>query len=187
MKPLFALVDCNNFYVSCERVFNPHLENKPAVVLSNNDGCVAHSSCEVRGYAYSYTQFFNSGIIEAVDSNLLRHQRDNSNAIPSVAFESDIVQAFNQYTSLIKALKIPSPVWVCMSLLNVRGYHMWRNNMLGDLTSAIDRDDLIIPEIYLENTEVLGESALKPAFDAIWNACGFERSFNYDGNGNWEL
>jgi DNA polymerase V len=36
----FALVDCNNFYVSCERVFNPKLWNIPVVVLSNNDGCV---------------------------------------------------------------------------------------------------------------------------------------------------
>lgn len=35
--PLFALVDVNNFYVSCERAFNPRLENTPVVVLSNND------------------------------------------------------------------------------------------------------------------------------------------------------
>ena len=35
-----ALVDCNNFYVSCERVFQPELRGKPVVVLSNNDGCV---------------------------------------------------------------------------------------------------------------------------------------------------
>ena len=34
---MFALIDCNNFYVSCERVFNPALEKKPVVVLSNND------------------------------------------------------------------------------------------------------------------------------------------------------
>ena len=48
MKPLFALVDCNNFYVSCERVFDPRLENKPAVVLSNNDGCVVARSNEAK-------------------------------------------------------------------------------------------------------------------------------------------
>ncbi|MHB8354523.1 MAG: Y-family DNA polymerase, partial [Burkholderiales bacterium] len=46
--PPFALVDCNNFYVSCERVFNPKLEGRPVVVLSNNDGCVVARSNEVR-------------------------------------------------------------------------------------------------------------------------------------------
>lgn len=44
----FALIDGNNFYVSCERVFNPALEGKPVVVLSNNDGCVVARSAEVR-------------------------------------------------------------------------------------------------------------------------------------------
>jgi DNA polymerase V len=43
-----ALVDCNNFYVSCERVFQPRLENRPVVVLSNNDGCVVARSAEVK-------------------------------------------------------------------------------------------------------------------------------------------
>src|SRR5687768_15792568 len=45
---LFALVDVNNFYVSCERVFNPHLKNRPVVVLSNNDGCAVARSNEVK-------------------------------------------------------------------------------------------------------------------------------------------
>lgn len=43
-----ALIDVNNFYVSCERVFNPKLEGKPVVVLSNNDGCAAARSNEVK-------------------------------------------------------------------------------------------------------------------------------------------
>jgi DNA polymerase V len=43
-----ALVDCNNFYVSCERVFNPRLEGVPVVVLSNNDGCAVARSGEVK-------------------------------------------------------------------------------------------------------------------------------------------
>jgi DNA polymerase V len=45
-KTIFALVDCNNFYVSCERVFQPQLENKPVLVLSSNDGCVVARSNE---------------------------------------------------------------------------------------------------------------------------------------------
>ena len=45
---MIALVDCNNFYASCERVFRPDLENKPIVVLSNNDGCVIARSNEAK-------------------------------------------------------------------------------------------------------------------------------------------
>lgn len=50
LKPLrnIALIDVNNFYVSCERVFNPKLINKPVVVLSNNDGCAVARSNEVK-------------------------------------------------------------------------------------------------------------------------------------------
>jgi len=44
----FALVDCNNFYVSCERVFRPDLKHTPVVVLSNNDGCVVSRSNEAK-------------------------------------------------------------------------------------------------------------------------------------------
>ena len=43
-----AIVDCNNFYVSCERLFNPKLKNKPTVVLSNNDGCIIARSQEIK-------------------------------------------------------------------------------------------------------------------------------------------
>lgn len=46
--PIFALVDCNSFYCSCERVFRPDLNNKPVVVLSNNDGCVVARTDEVK-------------------------------------------------------------------------------------------------------------------------------------------
>ena len=45
---IFALVDCNNFYASCERVFSPHLEGIPIVILSNNDGCVISRSNEAK-------------------------------------------------------------------------------------------------------------------------------------------
>lgn len=45
---VFALVDCNNFYASCEKLFNPKLKDTPVVVLSNNDGCVVARSAEVK-------------------------------------------------------------------------------------------------------------------------------------------
>jgi DNA polymerase V len=47
-KNKVALIDCNSFYVSCERLFNPKIKNKPVVVLSNNDGCVISRSTEAK-------------------------------------------------------------------------------------------------------------------------------------------
>ena len=48
MLVMYALVDCNNFFVSCERLFRPDLINKPVIVLSNNDGCAVSRSNEAR-------------------------------------------------------------------------------------------------------------------------------------------
>lgn len=48
MRPVFALVDCNNFYASCEKLFRPDLRQRPVVVLSNNDGCVVARSAEAK-------------------------------------------------------------------------------------------------------------------------------------------
>ena len=48
MNKIFALVDCNNFYASCERVFNPALQQRPVVVLSNNEGCIVARSNEAK-------------------------------------------------------------------------------------------------------------------------------------------
>ena len=45
---MYGLVDCNNFYVSCERVFNPSFKDRPVVVLSNNDGCIIARSNEAK-------------------------------------------------------------------------------------------------------------------------------------------
>ncbi|MEL6930344.1 MAG: Y-family DNA polymerase [Cyanobacteria bacterium J06600_6] len=71
-----ALVDCNNFYVSCERVFNPKLEHKPVVVLSNNDGCVIARSAEAKALkiemgvpAFKIQQQIRQHKIEVYSSN----------------------------------------------------------------------------------------------------------------------
>src|SRR5690349_19544891 len=45
-----AIVDCNSFYCSCERLFKPHLLNQPVVVLSNNDGCIVSRSDEAKKF-----------------------------------------------------------------------------------------------------------------------------------------
>lgn len=67
----FALIDVNNFYASCERVFNPALAGKPVVVLSNNDGCVvARSADYVELKFYTASIFFRLGAHDAAAHHL---------------------------------------------------------------------------------------------------------------------
>lgn len=64
---MFGLVDCNNFYVSCERVFNPRLAGRPVAVLSNNDGCVVARSPEFRALGIPVgTPYFKLKPVEKV-------------------------------------------------------------------------------------------------------------------------
>ncbi|MGL2999914.1 Y-family DNA polymerase [Flavobacterium sp. RSSB_23] len=73
---MFALVDCNNFYASCQRAFEPHLRNKPVVILSNNDGCVIARSNEAKALgipmgapAFEYKNIFEANNVFVYSSN----------------------------------------------------------------------------------------------------------------------
>lgn len=73
---MYALVDCNNFYASCERVFNPSLNGRPVVVLSNNDGCVVARSAEAKALgipmgepAFKLKELIEKNKVEVFSSN----------------------------------------------------------------------------------------------------------------------
>lgn len=86
---MFSLVDCNNFYASCERVFNPKLIDKPVVILSNNDGCVIARSNEAKAFipmgapAFKYEQVFREHDIAVFSSNYALYG-DLSNRVMSI-------------------------------------------------------------------------------------------------------
>ncbi len=73
---MYGLVDCNNFYASCQRVFEPHLVGKPVVVLSNNDGCVIARSNEAKALgipmgapAFEFKKLFEDNKVHVYSSN----------------------------------------------------------------------------------------------------------------------
>jgi len=73
---MFALVDCNNFYASCERVFNPGLQHQPICILSNNDGCVIARSNEAKALgipmgapAFKFQNVFKANQVRVFSSN----------------------------------------------------------------------------------------------------------------------
>jgi len=75
-RPIYALIDCNNFFASCERVFRPDLENKPVVVLSSNDGCAVARSNEAKALgipmgapAFKYRELFKQHQVVQFSAN----------------------------------------------------------------------------------------------------------------------
>ena len=90
---MFALVDCNNFYASCERVFRPDLNGKPVVVLSNNDGCVIARSNEAKALgipmgapAFEYQPIFEQHEVHVFSSNFALYG-DMSQRVMSIVAE----------------------------------------------------------------------------------------------------
>lgn len=90
---MFALVDCNNFYASCERVFQPKLRGKPIIVLSNNDGCVIARSNEAKklgvpmgAAAFEFKELFEREHIHVFSSNYALYG-DMSNRVMNLLHE----------------------------------------------------------------------------------------------------
>jgi DNA polymerase V len=90
---MYALVDCNNFYASCERVFRPELKDKPIVVLSNNDGCVIARSNEAKAIgvpmgapAFEYESMFKQNNVYVFSANFALYG-DMSQRVMSILSE----------------------------------------------------------------------------------------------------
>ncbi|MCK9611278.1 MAG: Y-family DNA polymerase [Bacteroidales bacterium] len=93
INKVFALVDCNNFYASCERVFNPKLEKKPVIVLSNNDGCVIARSNEAKllgikmgAPAFEFKSLIEKNKVHVFSSNFALYG-DISNRVMNILYD----------------------------------------------------------------------------------------------------
>lgn len=89
---MFALVDCNNFYVSCERVFNPSLNGQPVVVLSNNDGCYIARSNEAKalglpmgGPAFKFKETLKKHRVKVFSANFTLYGDMSSRVMTTLA------------------------------------------------------------------------------------------------------
>jgi len=151
----------------------------------NLDGFLTYSRDE-EGKTYSYVQLFNNGIIEAVEGKYLDpHRYDGRLEIRGTAYEIKLIESLSIYLSALKELNVELPIFIFLTLIGIKGYLMFvgekRFNVQGN--SGIDRDILLLPEVIIENYDTAPEEVLKPCFDAMWNACGFSKSPNYDDAG----
>ena len=144
----------------------------------------------------SYCQLFRTGQIESVNAEMV-YEQDGRRLIPIIDYEKNVIWAIMNYLRVLKKLEVPAPLFIFIAMLGVLGIQMPRLGIqYHHFNRPIDRDTLILPDILIEEYPNLSESdeksnfqeiakLLRPVFDAVWNACGFPRSFNYDNQGNW--
>lgn len=159
----------------------------------NFDGLLVHGTsgiyAEIDGRRpESYALLFRSGAIEAADSITLWPAPDGP-VIPSFVFERDLLDSVEHYLALLVHLGVEGPVYVSLALLGVAGYRMAAGRVYGSGIGPIDRDALVLPEVEAESARLDRpsiESLMRPAFDQVWNACGYAGSFLYDDDGRWK-
>ncbi|MCD6296634.1 MAG: Y-family DNA polymerase [Deltaproteobacteria bacterium] len=122
MSPVFALVDCNNFYVSCERAFNPKLAEKSVIVLSNNDGCAVARSDEAKalGIKMGVPVFEILNIIKAHKVHVY-----SSNYALYGDMSQRVMQTLTRFTPDIEIYSIDE------SFLDLSGFTKWNLSEYG--------------------------------------------------------
>ncbi|MEP6931414.1 MAG: Y-family DNA polymerase [Flavobacterium sp.] len=152
---MFALVDCNNFYASCQRVFEPHLRGKPIVILSNNDGCVISRSDEAKALgipmaipAFKYESVFKEKNIFVYSSNYPLYG-DMSNRVMNL---------LRTYTPEIEIYSIDE------AFLKFSGYELFDLNVLGlKMRKEVTRGTGIPVSVGFAPTKALAKAANKIA------------------------
>ena len=153
----------------------------------NIDGMLTYSKARNNNNsAETYTQVFRSGRIEAVTTDFLS-EKDGQPFIASVWYEEQLMRYTKIYTKSLEKLDVQPPVAVLLSIIGAKGAYMEISPRY--LTTreqrAIDRDMLLLPDVLMLRFDCDIPSLLRPVFDAIWNACGYPKSLNYDENGQW--
>lgn len=155
----------------------------------NLDGYVTHGGRPYQatnGADRSYCQVFRSGRVEAVFSELVR-EHNGRPLIASTWYEKSVLEATARYIKSLTDLGVSYPLVVMLCFLDARGALMAvSSDFFGLDVHPIDRDVLVFPDVVLEAPPTDLPRALRPMFDAAWNACGIARSLNYDKKGNWK-
>jgi hypothetical protein len=152
----------------------------------NLDGYLTYSHFPKSTSAYTYLQIFRNGCIEAVEAFLL-HEEEGRRIIPSIAYERELINGLQRFSFIQKRLGVEPPFFIMLSLLGVIGYVMSESRPSFSMEPhyRIDRDALLLPEIFLEHSDDDPSQVMKPIFDAVWNSAGWQGSKNYDAKGKW--
>ncbi len=151
----------------------------------NIDGLVTFSAIREDAPKRSYCQVFRSGRVEAVTARIVTIH-DDKPIIASIWYEREIIIATRDYLASMASLGVQAPIVATATIIGAKGAYMATDFRFGGFDNyPIDRNLILLPDVILEEYTADVPRALRPIFDAVWNAAGFPRSLNYDENGEW--
>lgn len=130
----------------------------------------------------AYTQLFRTGVVEVV--GVFQTWEGSQRGLPAHWIEEQVIQLVSKCTAAFAAKGLSPPLYVFLSFVKVRGYFLDVSvrYRVGAAT-LLNRDNLAFPEVTVEQQDFDAADAMRPLFDMMWNAFGFEGSFNYDETG----
>lgn len=80
-------------------------------------------------------------------------------------------------------MEVTIPLFCFLALTGIKGYRLGLSSQQDSY--YIERENLLLPETIIDSYDLKAETILRPSFNLVWNACGLQKSLNYDENGNW--
>ncbi len=135
----------------------------------------------------TYVQVFRNGAIEAVNAYALRELNQNS-SVPIFALEKEVIHKVTPYFNALRTWEIPPPVFLMLTLLGVKNRVILPpgERFFPDEMHLIDREDLMLPEILVDDFDAHPSKILRPIFDALWQSAGWSGSLHYTPTGRWQ-
>lgn len=137
----------------------------------------------------AYSQLFRDGRFESVMSDVgypvNRQVEKTPYAIRSGLIERAVFKVVENYLRFCNDFDFEPPVWLFSALVECKGFRMVTGAFRDVSEKAVDRCPAVLPELEIANFDAEPEQLLRPWCDALWQASGLERSFNYDQDGNW--
>ncbi len=164
--PLFALVDCNSFYCSCERVFDPKLEGRPVVVLSNNDGCIIALTNEAKSLGFVMGDPYH---LKRAELTKRRVAVFSSNYTLYGDMSRRVMEVLASFTPELEIYSIDE------AFLNLEGFEGWGLTDYGrTIRSSVKQETGIPVSIGIGITKTLAKIANRlakktPESGGVWN------------------
>ncbi|MFH2128353.1 MAG: ATP-binding protein, partial [Pseudomonadota bacterium] len=150
---------------------------------TNFDGVLLHRPLSDKGTTWAYSQIFEDGKIEIVDT-MIAYFDENTDFITR-KFDENIIINTIQSLDYLAPTGVTCPLLIMVTFLSVRNFRIDIGRKYGSVSGEpIDRDNLVFPEIFVNSFNEDPYTFLKPTLDSFWRACGFSSNLNYDKRGN---